>query len=74
MYYDPNKTLSKQRLYNFVIGARGCGKTYGCKKTVIRNFLRRGEQFVYLRRYETEMPAAQMLNFFDDIGEEFPDA
>lgn len=73
MYYDPNKTLSKQRLFNFAIGARGCGKTYGAKKTVIRNFLRSGKQFVYLRRYETEMPASQMLNFFDDISEEFPD-
>lgn len=73
MYYDPNKTLSRQRLFNFVVGARGCGKTYGAKKTVIRNFLRRGEQFVYLRRYETEMPAAEMLNFFDDIADEFPD-
>lgn len=74
MYYDPNKTLSRQRLFNFVIGARGCGKTYGAKKTVIRNFLRRGEQFVYLRRYETEMPSAEMRNFFDDIAHEFPEA
>lgn len=74
MYYDPNKTLSKQRLFNFVIGARGCGKTYGAKKTAIRNFLRKGDQFVYLRRYETEMPLAEMRNFFDDIADEFPDA
>lgn len=74
MYYDPNKTLSRQRLFNFVIGARGRGKTYGAKKTVIRNFLRHGKQFVYLRRYETEMPAAEMRNFFDDVQVEFPDA
>ena len=74
MYYDPNKTLSRQRLFNFVVGARGCGKTYGAKKTVIKRFLKTGAQFVYLRRYETEMPAAEMLNFFDDICEEFPDA
>lgn len=73
MYYDPNQTLSKQRLFNFVIGARGCGKTYGAKKTVIRNFIRKGEQFVYLRRYDTEMPSAEMRNFFDDISVEFPD-
>lgn len=73
MYYEPEKTLSKQRLFNFVIGARGCGKTYGAKKTAIRNFKRRGGQFVYLRRYETEMPSAEMRNFFDDIQDEFPD-
>lgn len=73
MYYDPNKTLSRQRLFNFVVGARGVGKTYGCKKTVIKRFLRSGEQFVYIRRYDTEMPAAEMLNFFDDVSAEFPD-
>ena len=74
MYYDANKTLSRQRLFNFVVGARGCGKTYGAKKHVIKQFLRRGKQFVYLRRYETEMPSAEMRNFFDDIAQEFPEA
>lgn len=73
MYYDPNKTLSRQRLFSFVIGARGVGKTYGAKKTVIKRFLKSGDQFVYLRRYETEMPAAEMINFFDDVSVEFPD-
>lgn len=73
MYYDINKTLSRQRLFNFVIGPRGCGKTYGAKRHVIRRFLRYGEQFVYLRRYDTELPAAEIKNFFDDVGVEFPD-
>lgn len=73
MYYDPNKTLSRQRLFNFVVGARGIGKTYGCKKHVIKQFLRTGKQFVYIRRFETEMPSAEMRNFFDDIAVEFPD-
>lgn len=72
-YYDPNKTISRQRLFNFVIGARGCGKTYGFKRQVIRNFLRRNEQFVYLRRYDTELPASKIRNFFDDVAVEFPD-
>lgn len=73
IYYDANKTISRQRLFNFVIGARGCGKTYGFKKHVIRNFLRKGEQFVYLRRYDTELPAGKIRNFFDDVAVEFPD-
>ena len=72
-YYDINKTLSRQRLFNFVVGARGCGKTYGAKKKAINNFLRRNEQFVYVRRYDTELPAAEIANFFDDIQEEFPE-
>lgn len=73
MYYDPNKTLSRQRLFNFVVGARGIGKTYGAKRTVINNFIKKGKQFVYIRRYDTELPAAEMRNFFDDIAEAFPE-
>ena len=74
MRYDANQTFSRQRLLNFVIGARGIGKTYGAKQHVIKKYLKSEKQFVYLRRYETEMPAAQMRNFFDDIAWEFPDA
>lgn len=73
MYYNPNKTLSRQRLFNFVVGPRGTGKSYGAKKRAITNYLKKGEQFVYLRRYETELPSAEMINFFDDVGVEFPD-
>lgn len=71
MYYDVNKTLSRERLFNFVVGPRGVGKTYAAKKRVISRFLKNGEQFVYIRRYETELPAAEMRNFFDDIQIEF---
>lgn len=73
MYYNPDDTLSRNRLFNFVVGPRGAGKTYGAKKRAIKNFIDKGEQFVYLRRYDTEMPQSQMRNFFDDIMEEFPD-
>lgn len=73
MYWDINKTLSYNTLFNFVVGARGAGKTYGAKKRAIQNFLKKREQFVYVRRYETELPAAEMKNFFDDVAEEFPD-
>lgn len=73
MWYDVNKTLSHNCLFNFVVGQRGVGKTYSCKKRVIRNYLRKDEQFVYLRRYKTELEPAEMEKFFDDICYEFPD-
>lgn len=63
MYYNADDTLSRNRLFNFVVGARGAGKTYGAKKRAIKNFTEKGEQFVYLRRYDTEMPQSQMRNF-----------
>ena len=75
IYYDLSRTLSKQRLFNFVIGARGCGKTFAAKVQAIKNFLRRGEQFFYIRRYDTDLPAAFMRDFFTDIVREniFPE-
>lgn len=69
-YYSFNKIFSYGATFNFIIGARGLGKTFGAKKFVIRNFLRSGEQFIYLRRYKTEL--AKRSTFFADIAEEFP--
>lgn len=69
-YYDFNKVLSQNAVYNFVLGARGLGKTYGAKLKVMKNAIHRGEQFIYLRRYKTEL--ANRQTFFDDIAHEFP--
>lgn len=55
MYWDINKSLSYNALFNFIIGARGVGKSYGAKKLAIQNFLKKGKQFVYVRRYKEEL-------------------
>lgn len=73
MWYDINNTLSHNCLLNFVVGPRGVGKTYSAKRRVIQNFLKKGEHFVYLRRYKTEITSKQMERFFDDIWAEFPE-
>lgn len=70
-FYDINKTLSYNCLFNFIIGNRGGGKTYGFKKWAIRSFLKTGKQFVYVRRYKQELK--NIGKFFDDIRGEFPD-
>lgn len=70
-YYDFTPVLSRNCVYNFVVGARGLGKTYGAKKLVIRKAINNGEQFIYLRRYKTELTGK--MTFFDDIQHEFPD-
>lgn len=69
-YYNFDKVYSYNAVYNFICGARGLGKTYGAKDKVIKKFLRLGEQFIYLRRFKTEMRAAKA--FFDDIAHTFP--
>lgn len=70
MYWNINKTLSYNALFNFIVGARGTGKTYGSKKFVISDFLKSKGQFVYVRRYKEELRKRHL--FFDDIKGEFP--
>lgn len=71
LYYNPNKLLSYNRILNFVIGARGIGKSYGFKKHVVNRFLKHGKQFIYLRRYKGEL--VKLPQWFNDIKKEFPD-
>lgn len=55
MWYNVNKTLSHNALLNMVIGPRGTGKTYALKKKAIYNWVKKGKQFMYVRRYQTEL-------------------
>jgi Podovirus DNA encapsidation protein (Gp16). len=70
-YYNFDKIFSYNGTYNYLIGARGLGKTYGWKKKVISAAIKRGEQFVYLRRYKDELKISKET-FFADIFHEFP--
>lgn len=71
LFYNPNKMLSYNRILNFIIGARGIGKSYSMKEYPIKRFLKHGEEFIYLRRYKTELK--KVGKYFDDIQEAFPD-
>lgn len=73
-WYDPNKTLTHNALFNFIIGNRSSGKSYGLKKRVIKNFKEKGQQFIYLRRYGNELDESKET-YFDDIilDSVFPD-
>lgn len=71
LYYNPNKMLSYNRILNFVIGARGIGKSYAMKKYPINRFIKYGEQFIYVRRYKPELK--KIGNYFNDIAKEFPE-
>ena len=77
IYYDITSTLTYNALYYFIVGERGVGKTYSAKKFAIRRFLKTGEQFVYLRRYKTELSESvgdeKDAKFFKKIKAEFPD-
>lgn len=69
MWFDGNRILTYNTLFNFVVGNRGTGKTYWFKKWAVADFLRTGAQFIYLRRYRTE---CDVKSFFTQIKPEFP--
>lgn len=71
MWFDGSKALTYNCLFNFIVGQRGLGKTYWAKKWCVKDFINNGNQFVYIRRYKSEI---SVNNFFDQIRNEFPDA
>ena len=71
IYYSPAPLLSQKCIFNFVIGNRGGGKSFSGKNLGIKRFLKKGKQFIYLRRYQTEIDAIE--DYFADIRFMFPD-
>lgn len=69
IWWTPKKILSYNCLYNWIVGNRGGGKTFGCKEMCIRKAIENGEEFVYVRRTEVELTHAKK-KFFDDIVSE----
>lgn len=72
-YYNYNRILSYNIPVNVLIGERGCGKSYGAKKYVIKQFLKNGSQFLYLRRYDNELKSVfeKGRDFFQDVSKDF---
>lgn len=71
-YYNFDKIYSYNATFNFLVGSRGLGKTYGAKLKVLKAALKRGDQFIYMRRYKEELQTSSRT-FFADIEDEFPD-
>ena len=58
MWYTPNQQLTYNRIFNFVVGVRGGGKTFNTLRHAIRRFEKTGEQFIYLRRRAVDLDDA----------------
>lgn len=74
LYLDFPQIYTYNCLFNFLIGGRGVGKTYGAKKKAAADFINKGYQFIYVRRFKTETKKAKK-NFWKKIilNNEFPD-
>ena len=72
MYWNLRRTLTHNMLINVIVGNRGGGKSFGAKEWAIDNFISRGEQFGYIRRYKDDLKEP-MIQFFKDIEYKYPD-
>lgn len=71
-YYDGNNLKSNTDADMYIsIGGRGIGKTFWWKRDNVKRFIEHGEQWIYLRRYNSELSNIDLL--LDDIAHEFPD-
>lgn len=61
IWYSPDKILGYNKLFNYIVGEKGVGKTYSISKLVISQFIKNRSQFVWLRRYDSELKTAQSL-------------
>lgn len=65
MYWDTQPMLSYNRIISMIIGNRGGGKTYGAKAVALRRWHKTNEQFIYLRRFDTELDEDLRYNFLE---------
>ena len=70
-FYNFDKVMSFNAIYNFIMGARGLGKTFGAKEKAVNAAIKRGDLFILLRRYKTELKGRG--SFFADIEHLWPD-
>ena len=66
-YYDYDKVLGFNATFNFLVTSRGLGKTFNGLVMCVKDFLKNGNEFIYLRRYKTEISSASK-KLFDAIN------
>lgn len=74
IFFDYDKIQSFDALFSFLLAGRGCGKTFGAITAVVKDFLKNGNQFVYVRRYKSELKTC-VPSFFSQhiVHNIFPD-
>lgn len=69
-YYSPQRVLSCNRIFNYVLGGRGIGKSFGWKEYVVKKFLEKKKQFIYSRRFQIDIDKTAPY-YFDDIAQKY---
>lgn len=55
IFYNPTKLLSYGRVLNFSIGSRSIGKSTGFAIMMLKDYIEKGRQFIYVRRTKDEL-------------------
>ena len=69
MFFDIHKILSYNALLNILIGERGCGKTFACSEFCVNQFIKKGNEFIYLRRFKSDLKES-VPKFFEALIKE----
>lgn len=73
MYYSSNKIDTYQRLFNFIVGLRGVGKTYHfTEKSIETGIKTKKPSFVWVRRMKADIDAIKGT-WMNDVEHLFPD-
>ena len=76
IWFSYQNVLSYNALINIILGERGVGKTYGFKEYAIKHYKKTNKQFVYLRRYESDLKESvgnnEDMKFFEQVKDLFP--
>lgn len=69
IFYNIDRVISYNAFLNFLIGERGVGKTFSTSEFVTRQFIKKGHEFVYIRRYKTDLEKGKKKFFKALINE-----
>lgn len=80
-FYNPTRLISTGKPYLFSLGVRSCGKSTGWLIHILKEFMKSGKQFIYLRRDDKELQktaesaftnAVLIYNRYYEGREDFP--
>ena len=73
MFYSFDRIRSYNAIWNFIISNRGGGKTFACQKWCIKDFIKNGNKFIWLRRYGSEVDEIKGKWCSNALIQQFPD-
>lgn len=69
-YYSLSKIDAKDATYNLIIGERSNGKTYAMLTKVLKQYLKDGKQFAYVRRWKEDITGRRAQRLFASLNED----